>query len=395
MRVAVISMLERASGEPFGLRGGLALAGRSLGERQVEFALELECERILCLTEGIGPDVIAIQHAAEQGGAKFVTLRNPKSILGQVVAADEMLVFADGLLPASDAARELVASGGGVMTLPADIACPAGFERIDLTTAWAGAMLVPGRLAEQLSDLPDDVDLSSALLRIALQARVEPRALPLAELDEERWLIVSDARQLDRLEPGWLRRHSPAPDVARPGQALASVVARAFGRALLNRPALEQVPLIAAIVVLLTGIVCAVLGYTALGLGLAATAFVTTEFGEAIGSMRREGRSGLGPAGRLGRALSLGFDAALTAILALGASGSILDRVFLGALPVLAIRLVPRLLEGRWSGLPADRAAFCVIMSIASAFGLLQPALQLFLLVLLGFCTFSALGKRG
>ena len=60
MRVALISMVERVTGEPVGPlpgspRAALAFGGRSVALRQLDFALAWGAERIVCLAVGLDP----------------------------------------------------------------------------------------------------------------------------------------------------------------------------------------------------------------------------------------------------------------------------------------------------------------------------------------------------
>ena len=63
---------------------------------------------------------------------------------------DQLLVLAQGLLPESPRAFGLLKDGQGLLVLPAEAGWSAGFERLDLTAAWGGAMVLPGRYADRL-----------------------------------------------------------------------------------------------------------------------------------------------------------------------------------------------------------------------------------------------------
>jgi hypothetical protein len=150
----------------------ISLAGKSLGRRQLDFALAAGCERVIVLGDGASAEAIALRHAAEARGARFHGVGDTHGLLGAVPAGDELLVLAPTLLPEDLAALEALARGTGVLVVPAAPGVAAGFERIDLERAWAGALVLPGRLVERLSDLAPDSEATAALLRIALQARV-------------------------------------------------------------------------------------------------------------------------------------------------------------------------------------------------------------------------------
>ena len=63
--------------------------------------------------------------------------------------------------------RSLLDEAPGVLVLPVEAGVAAGFERIDINHAWAGALRMPGRIVAGLGDLPADWNPVAALLRLA------------------------------------------------------------------------------------------------------------------------------------------------------------------------------------------------------------------------------------
>src|SRR5690606_40835190 len=114
---------------------------------------------------------------AQRDPHSFPTRRSSDLLLGAVRADDELLALAPGLLPEAADALEGLGKRKGVLVLPAGPGVAAGFERLDLNRAWAGALVVGGAQVELLSDLPPDIEPTSALVRIALQARLPERTL--------------------------------------------------------------------------------------------------------------------------------------------------------------------------------------------------------------------------
>jgi hypothetical protein len=186
----------------------LHVAGKSVAERQLEFALAAGCERIIAL--GSLPDVISLRHAAEDAGAQFLAVGNSHGLLGTIRAADELMVIAPGLLPDERAALPALAKSNVVLVLPASSGVPAGFERIDLERAWAGAAVVPGGLVERLAELPADVEATSALLRVALQARVPDAKLSDQALTDGSWVMVGNGGDTETVGQAWLDRRLKA-----------------------------------------------------------------------------------------------------------------------------------------------------------------------------------------
>src|SRR5262245_17177322 len=153
-------------------RAFLQVAGTTVAWHQMSLALTLECRKILCLARALTTELIALQHAVEAAGAQFVVVTTPRQIVGQITAAEDVLVFADGLLASPQSLASLIDSGPAVLVQPIETGLARGFERIDINHAAAGVMRIPGHLVERLADLPGDCDVASSLTRVALQAGV-------------------------------------------------------------------------------------------------------------------------------------------------------------------------------------------------------------------------------
>jgi hypothetical protein len=232
LRVALLSVLEpAASGE--GLpRGLLRIGPATLARQQLGVALALDCQRIVCVAREIGPDLLALHHAAEKAGAQFHVVPGPRGLLGLVSAQDEVIVLADGLLAPPGMVRGLLEAGQGVLVQPVETGLAAGFERIDLNHATAGAMRIPGRLVERLADLPPDCDAASALTRVALQGGVPQRPVSLAE--GSAWHLVRSEDEAHLAEQQWIAEAGRDGAAPTPGMLLVRLLVRGFGPALLH-----------------------------------------------------------------------------------------------------------------------------------------------------------------
>lgn len=384
MRVALISMVERTSGEPGALaRASLPFGGRTIAERQLDFALAWGAERIVCLAAGLDPKVMELQHAAERGGARFNLISGARAMLGLVAAEDELLVLADGLLPLSRRALEMLEPGRTVLLLEAEAGVAAGFERVDLNHAWAGALAVPGALVERLGALPPDIEPVSALLRIALQARVSERLLPEAVLDSGSWSLASEARQMAQREASWLGAQLPRVSALAPGSWLVRGAVAHMGAKLLRRGTRPALLGIAGAVFAAGGVVAAWQDWPALGLLLAGVGWL---LGEAAVGLRVIARAGVQRKEEVRwpwTALGWAFDAALVAIVAL-TSGELPAQALFPPLVLLGLlRIAPRLVKGGLAATLADRALLTVVLAIAAAAGGPVGAVQALAIILL------------
>src|SRR3546814_17864898 len=85
------------------------------------------------MARGTSPDLISLQHAAEDAGLQFVIVTSPRQLAGQVTAADEILDVSEGLFVEPAIAAPLLEDRkAAVLVQPVEGALAAGFERLDL-----------------------------------------------------------------------------------------------------------------------------------------------------------------------------------------------------------------------------------------------------------------------
>jgi hypothetical protein len=280
--------MDAAHGEPQGLRGLLPIGGRSILRHQLGLAMALGCARIVVLAETLTGDLVALQHAAEAGGARFHVIASARALAPLVAAEDELLVLGEGLLAMPEDALRLLGDGPVVLTLPVETGLPLGFERLDINNAGAGAMLLPGKLIAGLSELPGDWNPGSALLRIAAQARVVQRELPALLLDQGRWRLIRDEAEAHRAEPGWVRLHTAGAQVRSPGLWIAAGVVRMLGPALLHAGTRPYVIALAAVVIALLGSGAGWFGWCGPGFAMLALAWLVQQVAGLLARVERD-----------------------------------------------------------------------------------------------------------
>jgi hypothetical protein len=391
-------MLDSAGEPGQGYRAFISFAGKTVARRQIEWALALGCERIVCLAENLGPGLIGLQHEVEAAGAKFHVISVPRALCGLVNASDELILLADGVLPLADEAKDALGKGNAVLVFPAETGIPAGFERIDLNHSWAGALAMPGRLVERLNELPRDCDGVAALLRIALQGRVPERLLPDSLLAEGSWAMLASARDVETLEPTWFRRHAISADIFSPGRWLACTLTARFGVAWLNRGIRPGYLLLGAVLFLCAAFA---LGWSTLIPGGFAALALAWLLADAAQSLDRGERAGHAPTAlflRSETAFAALADAAFVLLLAWGSElsfASWVEQFFVPLVLIGLIWLVPGLATRRWGVLFGDRVLLSLAMGGAALGGVLLPVAQCLVLVLIGCgIVFSRLGRR-
>lgn len=373
MRVALLTMLETAGPPPAALRAALRVGGIGLGRHQLTLALACKCERIVCLARALDPELVAMQHAAEEAGARFHVIPGARALVGLVTAGDEVFLVADGLLAAPERAAELLEQGPAVLVQPIETGLPQGFERIDLNHAAAGAMRIPGRLVERLADLPADCDVASALQRIALQGGVSQTMLPATLRDEGAWRLVRNETDAQAAESEWIKAMT-APGK---GETLTEIgirrAVRAYGPALLHAGTGGKTVRLTAFVVLLLALTAGWFGLASFALIIAAVAWVLRCASALLLEIERQALRRARGAVSTEDAFGWAIDAVLVLIIAWNLTGmppssGTLMRAFPAVMLVALLRVLPRAIDAGWVRWFKDRGLIALALA-GLAFG--------------------------
>lgn len=354
-------------------RAFLRVGGVSLARHQLALALGLGCDRIICIASQIDPDMVALQHAAEGAGASFHVVSGGRGLVSLIAAGDEVIAFGEGLLAWPETVLGLLGSGAVVLVQPIETGLAAGFERLDMNHAAAAALRLPGRLVERLAELPPDVDVLSALHRIALQAGVPTRLLPPDAHESGRWTLVRSETEAHGVEAAWIRLHTAIGGEVTPGLALARRAVRAFGPALLHAGSSGTVVAISAGVLGLLGLVAGKFDFPVAGFGLSAFSWVLFHAAAQLARVEREAlglsRARIEPMDIYGWVI----DAMLALQMAWAVPGSppqpIVARLFAPVMLLGLTRLVPRLGGARWTAWLEDRAVLAFLLALAALLG--------------------------
>lgn len=367
-------------------RGALRVGGVSVALEQLVLVLSLGCERIFCLASRMTPEIAALQHEAERAGARFQLIAGPHGLLGQITANDEVIALADGLFASVSDAVALLEPGSAVLVQPAETGVEAGFERIDPTLASGGALRVPGRLVERLADLPHDCDAFSALLRIALQAGVAQRSLPPVGQGDGFWTLLDSEEQAHALEPLWIRRRIRHVRPFNPTRGLARLLVRRFGSALLHAGSGSHFVTGAAVVLLALALGIGWLGWPGPALGVGALAWL---LGEASVVLKRIEADRVVPPGRGFNWHGLfewGTDGLLVLLIGwlipVMPGQAEMSRFFPPLMLMALLRIVPRVVQARWTYWLEDRSLLALIIGLALLAGLAIPVVYGFALLL-------------
>lgn len=369
------------AGQPFA-RAFLRVAGASVAQHQLGLALALDCQRVVCLARATSPELIALQHDAEDAGLQFTIATGTAQLSGLVTASDEIIVVSEGLFADTAQAAELLEGRAPVvLAQPVEGALAAGFERIDINRADAGLMRLPGSIVERLHELPVDVNVVSALTRIALQSGVALREVPASARAGSGWRMVRSEAEAYALEDEWMRARFADDRVTSPGRSVARFGVLSFGSSLLHAGNASNVVSAAALAVLVIAIGVGWFGFVAAGFVLVAASWLLVEASRLLRSAERHALGQSLPA--IPRADALGWlvDCVFAVLILLDtprfAGEPVIAWLCTPAILMLLLVLLPKRASGRLSGWGCDRALLGLILAFASGFGLVLPAVRL------------------
>jgi hypothetical protein len=389
-------MLAPAGEAERGPRAFLRIGPASLARFQLSLALALECQRVVCIANEMSAELVELQAVAERAGARFHCIAGPRALSGLVTANDEVVVVADGLLAPIASAVALLEGRHCVVVQGVDSGIAAGFERIDLSYASAGLMRIPGRLIERLQELPADCDAASALVRIALQAGIEQRSLPIESRDGLRWKLIRNETEAHAAEAGWIALHLDGDEPQSPGTALARIAVRNFGPAILHAGSGGNIVALcaAALGVLALGIGWA--GFPTIALLLCALAWVARRGAAQLQAIEQELLAQSSARWPRVKLFDLVFDFGLIALAVWNTApfpqSSLWQRGFAPLMLVCLVRLLPRISDRNWAIWLADRSLLALVLAFAAATGQLTPAFPVLAALL---ALFAALWPTG
>lgn len=359
--IQALVCLPRGSGEGDSVRRVL---GRWLGEWQVDHAADMGCTGLFILGGGGGEEAIAARLAAERQGLKVREITTPHALAGSVGPGELLLVLQPQVLPSASDWWSQATHQGLVLTFPAAAGVEAGFERIDLARAWAGALLMPGHAVHRLLELPEDVEAAPALLRVALQAGVPELRLSDEMLASGAWPVLGRGVPVRLHEEKWLAQRLAVPVVGGPTLTgrLCRAALRRWGPSLPGRLAAVPITMGLGAVLAAGGVAAAFYGAGAAGLGLVALAAMALELAGAMATLQR-GRE------RLIRALPglrWVIDLALLVTGYLGVDGRWFRQAFPALVLVLGLNLAATKPGpgGWWREALADRALVAAVVAL-------------------------------
>ncbi len=163
---------------PDALTATLPFGGTTLIEFQARTLVELGASQIIILVSRLTPELLGAISRIGRRGVAVDPVRSAAEASEKLHPLARLLVLADGLITSAGMVAPLAGEGPDALLVVEGSAAPAGFERVGGNAAWAGvARLAPARVVD-VTRLPRDYDMQSALVRVAEQARAAHMLLP-------------------------------------------------------------------------------------------------------------------------------------------------------------------------------------------------------------------------
>ena len=385
MRIAILSALSKPPYEearPAFRRIGSA----DVLSLQALTCRRLGCEKVLCLTSDASGELDGLLKFCRDAAIPLVFAKSASDVRREVTADDEVLVMEEGLLPGPEASAAFPFERPVVYARDADDAQWQAMERIDAERRWAGVMLLPGRCGEELSRLPEDVDVVSALLRIGLQRHVSIK--PIAEKKTPSLFLTEDLGELQLREHGarWLTALAKPYGFAQPLKGFAERVALHFSTAHGGRRSL-RVSLAVGLAALSAALIALYFGYSVVALLFAAFGSGAVAAHAVLSRLTRNlALKGERPTKTI-ILLRLSRDAIIAVIIAFGSPNlALTTSAFLAAALFLALALRPGPRAAEGTAFLRDRALICLALAVCAFAGFLTEAVMVLTLALLLDC---------
>jgi hypothetical protein len=347
------------------------LLGKPFLFHQLKQLERLGVSKVAISVESVPPALPAIVEQLDRPGFNIRILRTPADL--SALVTDTQAVFVkSGDTQISDEilAGLLLQKGRFVSRLPEQPE-HAAFERIDLSSRWAGLAMIDGMIARQASVIPEGWSLDSCLLRQALQSGVSLQDMPTGLVLDKRLSKIGGAGPVDIAEGQLLPASQDFQDAF--GKGL-NRLGRKWLPAILARP---WAVLATTLSVPALSTLSAALGWFEVVIGAAAAgslALIAAPLRNlCLSADYRARRDFIGDA-------SFGLLALALALMLWGAGEAPLDSLFLTILLVLTTVMqksaAQRGLSRQFSLIP-----IALLLTGASAAGLLVPALKAVLLI--------------
>lgn len=169
MRLALISVsTEHEAGH--GPVGMLPLFDGNIVEKQVRSAQNMGASKIILLSPTMHGALLQYVDGLKRHGIDAEIIRSAGDLNQYAALEDDLIFLGDGVFPGEAIENHISNQSDERIYVVANADIYADFERIDLSHRWLGIALLKATRLEEISQIPDDWDIGSALLRTAVQS---------------------------------------------------------------------------------------------------------------------------------------------------------------------------------------------------------------------------------
>lgn len=172
MKLALIS-LSKDDPEGSGPIGLLPLFDENVVDRQVRMAIRMGAEKIIFLCPTMPGAILQYIDRLKQEMVDAEIVRSARELVQYSSNDNQLLVLSDGILLSPQLEKTLTDQSDELLYVVANAEIFEDFERIDLNQRWVGLAYLQASRLSMMIDIPDDWNVGSALLRIAVQSECQ------------------------------------------------------------------------------------------------------------------------------------------------------------------------------------------------------------------------------
>lgn len=187
----------------------LPLFDGNIVAKQLQSARNMGAEKIIFLSSAMHGTLLQYVDALKRQSIEAEIVRSAGDLGQYAVHGDDLIFLSDGVFPGRQIEEHLAERTDERIYVVANAEEHADFELVDLNHRWLGIALLKAERLSEISEIPDDWDIGSALLRTAVQSECHRELVSDAEMqaDAVPQLLNPEAsaayarRQLDSVKP--------------------------------------------------------------------------------------------------------------------------------------------------------------------------------------------------
>lgn len=187
---AIICATAPCGDAPATPRAQLYFAGQSVLEYQARQARDVGAEHVIALVDAVTPALSRTVDRLMADGVRVQFVRDMPALMRDIPAGSDVLLFIDGAVTDQKRLLSLTENGGGALLVVEDNGTTPHLERIDGMHRWCGIGKIAADTVFATLDLIGDWELSSTLMRAAVQAGARRVAVSQNDILEGRTAII-------------------------------------------------------------------------------------------------------------------------------------------------------------------------------------------------------------